>query len=207
MKREEKNLQTRQKIIDSALLAFGERSYAEVSMNDISDTGGLSKGILYHYFIDKDALYLACVQECFDALVAHLRSNVTVNSQDIEVDICRYFETRIAFFNQNPRLLKLFCSAVITPPHHLLSQITTVRTEFDRLNITVLSTLLEKVTLRPGITLERVIDDFLMYQDFVNTRYQLQTLDSIDLTEHDRRCGHALSVLLYGVVDRGERAV
>ena len=68
MNRDEKNLQTRQKIIDNALSEFSEKSYGEASLNSICATGNLSKGIIYHYFKDKDQLYLICVKECFDAL-------------------------------------------------------------------------------------------------------------------------------------------
>lgn len=204
LKRDEKNLQSRQKILDSALQEFGERSYGEASMNSICSVGNISKGIIYHYFSDKDALYLACVKDCFDALVAHLKSHITVNSEDIEVDLCRYFETRIEFFEQNPVFLKLFYSAVSAPPKHLLSQIATAKAEFDELNIAVLTTLLGKLKLRPDVTVEQIIEAFLLYQDMVNTRYQMQSIDSMSLEEHDRRCSHALNILLYGVVYRGE---
>lgn len=207
MNRDEKNLQSRQKILDSALQEFGEHSYSEASMNDICSGGNISKGIIYHYFSDKDALYLACVKECFDALVAYLKARITVNSEDIEVDLCRYFETRIEFFDQNPVFLKLFYSAVSAPPRHLLSQIAETKAEFDQLNITVLTTLLNKLKLRPDVTVEQVIEEFLLYQDAVNTHYQLQAKDNTSLEEHDRRCNRALSILLYGVVDRGEKIV
>lgn len=207
MNRDEKNLQSRQRILDSALLEFGEHSYGEASMNSICSGGNISKGIIYHYFSDKDALYLACIKECFDALVAHLKAHITVNSEDIEVDLCRYFETRIGFFDQNTVFLKLFYSAVSAPPKHLLSQIAAAKEEFDLLNITVLTTLLGRLKLRPDVTVDQVIEAFLLYQDVVNTRYQMQTLDSISLAEHDRRCSRALSILLYGVVDRGEKTL
>lgn len=176
-------------------------------MNSICSAGNISKGIIYHYFSDKDALYLACVKECFDALAAHLKAHISVNSEDIEVDFCRYFETRIDFFNQNPIFLKLFYSAVSTPPKHLLAQINAAKAELDELNITVLTTLLKKLKLRADVTIKQVIEVFLLYQDMVNTRYQMQSIDSTNFEEHDRRCRYALNILLYGVVDRGEKTL
>ncbi|MEG1873185.1 MAG: TetR/AcrR family transcriptional regulator, partial [Ruthenibacterium sp.] len=61
MKRDEKNLASRRKILDSALAEFGANGYGLSSINTICSAGGISKGILYHYFKDKDELYLACV--------------------------------------------------------------------------------------------------------------------------------------------------
>ena len=37
-------------------------------MNNICKNAAISKGIIYHYFKDKDELYLACIQECYRAL-------------------------------------------------------------------------------------------------------------------------------------------
>ncbi|MEG1748002.1 MAG: TetR/AcrR family transcriptional regulator, partial [Oscillospiraceae bacterium] len=72
MKRDEKNLISRRKILDSALAEFGTQGYGMSSVNTICTAGDISKGILYHYFRDKDELYLACVQELFDSLTEHL---------------------------------------------------------------------------------------------------------------------------------------
>lgn len=70
MKREEKNQISRQRILESAAKEFAEKGYGLSSINVICAEGDISKGILYHYFKDKDELYLTCVQACFDGLTA-----------------------------------------------------------------------------------------------------------------------------------------
>ena len=70
MKREEKNQQTRRRIMDSALAEFAANGYGGSSVNTICAAQGISKGIVYHYFESKDELYLACVEECFQCLTA-----------------------------------------------------------------------------------------------------------------------------------------
>lgn len=202
MKREEKNLQSRQKIMEAALEEFGARSYTEASMNTICKEGGVSKGIIYHYFKDKDELYLACLQECFDALTDHLRTGLG-EEEAAEVMIQRYFDSRIIFFDKYPAYLRLFCSAVITPPAHLAEEIGRIRKGFDDLNLHVLTSMLEKVSLRKDITAEEVVEEFKLYQDFVNAQYQMQTLDQVGIEEHEKRCSRTLKILLYGVVERG----
>ena len=62
MKREEKNLQTRRRIMDSALNEFSKQGYGASSINTICSAQGISKGIIYHYFKTKDDLFLACVE-------------------------------------------------------------------------------------------------------------------------------------------------
>ena len=54
MKREEKNQQTRRRIMDSALAEFAANGYGGSSVNTICAAQGISKGIVYHYFESKD---------------------------------------------------------------------------------------------------------------------------------------------------------
>lgn len=201
MKREEKNLQSRQKIMEAALKEFGENSYVEASLNTICREGEISKGIIYHYFKDKDELFLACVNECFAALTAYLREHMAMDGE-AELVLKQYFDLRMVFFEQNPLYLKLFCSAVIFPPPHLAGAIAGIRKDFDRLNVSVLTSLLKEVPLRSDISIEEVIDEFKLYQDFINTQYQMQTIHQVDLGEHEKRCSRTLKILLYGVVAR-----
>ncbi len=204
MKREEKNQQSRQKIMDAAMEEFSDNNYAEASLNTICKRGDISKGIIYHYFKDKDELFLACVKECFDALTAHLRNQISIDGDPVEQVLEQYFDTRLAFFDQNPLYLKLFFSAVIMPPPHLVDAISEIRKDFDALNVSVFTSLLQRVPLRSDLTIGEVIDEFKLYQDFVNTQYQMRTIRHArnDIKEHERQCSRSLGILMYGIVAR-----
>ena len=62
MNREEKNRQTRAKILAGATAEFAAHGYEAASLNTVCLSGGISKGIIYHYFESKDELYLACLK-------------------------------------------------------------------------------------------------------------------------------------------------
>jgi AcrR family transcriptional regulator len=49
---------------------FAERTYDEVSIDDIARAAGISKGLLYHYFPTKRDLYVAGLREIGAELVA-----------------------------------------------------------------------------------------------------------------------------------------
>lgn len=202
MNRDEKNLQTRQKVIDSALLEFSEKSYGEASLNTICTAGNLSKGIIYHYFKDKDELYLICVKECFDALTEYLSGVVTVKDVPIERGLSNYFDARITFFAEHPLYLGVFCSAVMHPPAHLSAAIDEITTAFDGQSVSILTALLGTVKLRADVTTAEVVEVFCEYQDFVNTRFQMKTVGETTLKEHEQRCRRSLQILLYGVIER-----
>lgn len=204
MKREEKNQQTRRRILESALAEFSEQGYGASSVNTISNGEGLSKGIIYHYFPTKDDLYLACVEECFQMLTGHLQSHTNMEGQTAEERLEQYFRVRLDFFEQNPQDQWIFCDAVIMPPAHLEASIQEKKAPLDRFNIDSLNRMLEPVSLRSDLSREDVVDTFRQYQDYINARYQMTGSEKIDIRDHEESCRRALRILLYGVVERKE---
>ena len=204
MKREEKNQQTRRRILESALAESAEQGYGASSVNTISNGEGLSKGIIYHYFPTKDDLYLACVEECFQMLTGHLQSHTNMEGQTAEERLEQYFRVRLDFFEQNPQYQRIFCDAVIMPPAHLEASIQEKKAPFDRFNIDSLNRMLEPVSLRSDLSREDVVDTFRQYQDYINARYQMTGSEKIDIRDHEESCRRALRILLYGVVERKE---
>lgn len=202
MKREEKNLISRQKILDSAFLEFGEQGYGLSSINTICSAGNISKGNLYHHFKDRDELYLSCVQVMFAALTAYLQEKIGPGEETPQNRFEQYFSARLDFFRANPLYHKLFCDVIIGPPAHLAQSIAEIKKDFDALNISVLTDLLRSLPLRNEITVELAVETFRLYQDFVNARYQMEALDKSDVERHEQICKRSLNILLYGVVKR-----
>ena len=54
--------ESKENIINAALSLFMHNSYASVSMRDILDKAGLSRGAFYHYFESKEACFKECVK-------------------------------------------------------------------------------------------------------------------------------------------------
>lgn len=62
----------RAQLLDLGFALFAERPFAAVSVDEIADRAGISKGLLYHYFPGKRDLYLACVRRAVDHMHAAL---------------------------------------------------------------------------------------------------------------------------------------
>lgn len=204
MKREEKNALSRQRILDAAMEEFSRSGYAAASMNAICAENEISKGIIYHYYKDKDTLYLLCVEQCFDAITASLSEAARSLCGSAEQRLRAYFDARLRFFAANPTQLGIFADAVFAPPESLASQVAALRRKFDALNIAVLTELLQSAPLREGLSIEAVVSDFGMYLDYFNLHFKAglsasQSPDEI-LREHEERCHRQLHILLYGVL-------
>lgn len=209
MKREEKSALSRQRILDAAMEEFARNGYSSASMNTICAENGISKGIIYHYFSDRDELYLLCVERCFGEITEYLREAARSLSGAPERKLEAYFDARLRFFSGNRECLGIFTDAVFSPPEGLAPKIAELRRGFDELNIAVLTELLSDEPLREGLTVEAVVRDFGMYMDYFNLHFKLglsapHCADGI-LREHEEMCLRQLNILLYGVIgDRNE---
>lgn len=201
MKREEKTQLSRRKILDAALREFALQGYGLSSINTICSEGEISKGVLYHHFTDKDEIYLACVEECFETLTAYLHTHIMAKST---YDVQDYFDARTLFFKENPLYQRLFCDAIVSPPPHLKEAMGKSKSAFDALNVSVLANLLKGQKLRDGIDREQAIEVFRLFQDFVNARYQMPSGSEFDMVAHEEICSRSLNILLYGIVEQRE---
>lgn len=198
MKQEEKNKISRERIMSAALAEFGAHGYLGASINTICTDGQISKGLLYHYYTDKDALYLACVSQCFQELTAYLSSHLDVNT----VTLNEYFDIRLGFFREHPLHQRLFCDAVINPPSHLKQQLSDCRKDFDALNEEMFTALLKKERLSEGISLQDAVWQFRLLSDFFNTYLKSSDQEILEPEEHDRLCRQMLHTVLYGLIQQ-----
>lgn len=204
MKREEKNARSRQRILDAAIREFSEKGYDAASLNTVCAEDHISKGIIYHYFKDKDELYLLCVSMCYDSLTEYLEQNGG-GGDTAERRLQSYFDARLRFFAKNPVYLGIFLNTTLNPPAQLSVRLAGVKAPFDALNIKTLTGLLESAPLRPGLSIPEIAEDFRMYMDYFNARFRA-ALNEAETPEqalraHEERCHRQLGILLHGVLE------
>lgn len=94
MKQAEKNKRSRDMILTFAFTEFAEYGYAGSGINQICTKGNISKGLLYHYYSNKDALYIACVTKLFQDMICFLREQINLDTLTVE----EYYSVRMQFF-------------------------------------------------------------------------------------------------------------
>src|SRR3546814_13107025 len=65
---------TRAKLLSACRKSFGEKGYAEASMDDFTAEAGLTRGALYHHFGGKKGLFEAVVRQIDAELAQRLKS-------------------------------------------------------------------------------------------------------------------------------------
>lgn len=204
MKREEKNALSRQRIINAAMQEFSKNGYDGASLNTICAENDISKGIIYHYFKDKDELYIFCVKECFAKLTEYMRKVSKDLEGGMEECIASYFDARLRFFADNPIYMGIFSDVCLKSSLTENEKIAEARKEFDELNISVLTELLKNAPLKSGLTVEMVVEDFRLFMDFFNMHFKKAIDGNLNpdavLREHEERCHRQLNLSLYGVI-------
>jgi len=87
--------QRREQLVAAAQRLFGERGYRATTMEDIANSAGVTKPLLYQHFASKRALYLELVHRVSDELLAALRGaygRASGPRERVENGFLAYFE-------------------------------------------------------------------------------------------------------------------
>lgn len=74
----------RAQLIALGLELFGERTYEEISIDEIARAAGISKGLLYHYFPSKRDFYVATIRAAAEQLVEQVHVEAERESEPLE---------------------------------------------------------------------------------------------------------------------------
>ena len=90
MTQQERQARSRAKIFEAAMDEFGTQPFEDVTMDAICSRHAISKGMMYHYYTSKEALFLLCVEHTFRALAHYLESRrAALEQQEIGRASCR----------------------------------------------------------------------------------------------------------------------
>lgn len=92
MTQKERQERSRKEIYQAALEEFGTYGYDKVNMERICGNHGISKGMMYHYYSNKDELFLLCVERTFQELRAHVERDMAhLSGEDTAAAVKDFF--------------------------------------------------------------------------------------------------------------------
>ncbi len=99
-------LETRKKILESALDVFYEKGYSKTTLDDIAERAGVSRGPIYWNFKNKDDIYLISLKECYQELY-RLISPEEGDARSPLRSLTDLMNNRIMILRDNQRMRKL----------------------------------------------------------------------------------------------------
>ena len=145
-----------EEIIKAALEAFADRGFAATKLEDVARKAGVTKGTIYLYFANKEALFKALVRETIVPVIAQgeaLAQSFTGSARELFEQLVREYwrlvgETElssiprlmIAEARNFPELARFYYEEVVTRGHRLMAGVLErgmKAGEFRRVNVAV----------------------------------------------------------------------
>jgi AcrR family transcriptional regulator len=83
----------REQLLEAGIPLFAQRSWEEVSIDEIAEACGVSRGLLYHYFRGKRDYYVATIAHAFERLHALQPDQALAPTEQLRVGLERFFES------------------------------------------------------------------------------------------------------------------
>jgi len=114
---------TTEKIIQAAMDEFSEKGYENSSTNVISETAGISKGLIFKYFSSKKGLYLFLIDWGVKKMLSEMEKSDLPKKGDPFEKIIEIILWKGLFASQYPRETKLLLEGISNPPKGMESEI------------------------------------------------------------------------------------
>ncbi len=105
-------LNAREKIIKSATRLFSEKGFYNTSTDEIAEIAGISKGLIFHYFLSKEELYCSVLNENEIKLERRLKKAIK-NTKSAKEKLTRTLEALFSYFIKNKAVLGFFFTEVV----------------------------------------------------------------------------------------------
>lgn len=125
---------SRDKILMVATRMFAEYGFAAISIRDIAGACGISIPSIYHFFDDKDTLYVRCYEHIFRTASENLHQ-VMLNVEPGQASVQKFTVALCDLFLNNHDLRRLFQRELLREERRTIDQLTThhFRDEFRSL--------------------------------------------------------------------------
>ena len=202
MKKNEKTELTKNKIIAAAIIEFGTNSYKRATLNHIC-AAGIPKGLLYHNYKNKEEIYMECVKKSFADLLMEL------NRLEENGSLKSYLNARLRFIKEKPYESNIIFEILIEDDSHHGDEIKKIKKELEDFNIKYFKHILEHITLRKGVSKKKAEDYFSFMQSAFNVYFAGEDFGVSSASErtkkHEEVLSEFLDMMLYGIVERGEK--
>lgn len=199
MKKADKTELTKQRILKAAVEEFGTYGYDGATVNQICSRHNISKGLIYHNFENKGALYLCCAQTAVNAFIAYM------SAYEFGTDFHKYMEERYKFFKKNPNFARLIFYAIPnSEDEEFANALQNIRKHFDTFNTHLYLSALDGLQLRKGVTKEAALQYYGLLQDMLNSYISVgHSADwyATALEIHEKHLEKILDYMLYGIAE------
>jgi AcrR family transcriptional regulator len=111
---------TREQILQAAIVEFSDKGLGGARVDSIAERAGANKRMLYHYFGNKDALFLAVLERIYDD-IRHAEAELHLEALDPVSAMRKLVEFSFGYFIDHPHFIRLLNTENLHGARHLKS--------------------------------------------------------------------------------------
>ena len=100
-----------QAIINAGYRVFSQNSYKKSPMSEIADAAGISKSLLFHYFLNKKELYMFLWDNCAKTTVQYLTEYKCYEQKDLFEMMYRGMQAKMEIIRKYPDMARFVIKA------------------------------------------------------------------------------------------------
>lgn len=172
-------------ILSSALAEFSQRGYHKANTNVICEKAGISKGLLFHYFGSKKALYLYILDDVMRTVSADIFSLCGSAGADLfeMLNVIAVAKLRVAV--ERPEEYRLIYDAFMQTPDDLKAEMENRFSGMMEMNEDVILSTIDDSLFRPEVGKVRAVRILMAYSRGVYENYydKFRALSSAEALE------------------------
>ena len=176
-------------IIDAALATFGRMGYKKASMNDIATAAGISKGLVFHYFGSKKALYLYLAEISGAIFLSEMKSRFDKNISDFFDRIKLATEIKMSVMKKYPALLLFLGSMYYETDEEVADSIKEILAQSEEIRSGLAFDGMDASKFKEGIEPQLVVNILVRFSEgYVSNSPDMAALDIEKLLSEFEAC-------------------
>lgn len=165
------NDEKKEKIFAAAVKEFSENGYDKASTNSIIKEAGVSKGLLFHYFVSKKKLYWLTIERSMQIYLSYFDQNLKKMSDDIFERIVEINLVKMQLALEYPLMQKLLTEALLKPPNGLIVEIKNLQQEMINKYMPLIIANLNYDSFKEGLDVKVAINFIMLVVDALGDKY------------------------------------
>ena len=190
--RADKAEQARKKILNAAVTVFAGQGYVEASTNRITAEAGVAKGLVFHYFGNKQRLYLACLEHVLGEVDRQLQPFLENMPADLFERLSEFLTWKSKLFRTDPTLARFLLGAARLP-EEVRSEAGKLLTHWRQGQSRLLAHY-DEVPWRPGVRQDKALQILVLVFEALDQRW-LHQWETGKPVNHEEALNYAQGLL------------
>lgn len=189
-------------IWEACMSEFAEKGYHRASTNAIAERAGVSKGLIFHYFGNKQKIYRGLVEEVLDQVERRVLSALPSGKSFMDT-IMEISEVKMTVYREKPLYLSLLTQAFYNPPDFYREEMMQRYQQMMIRGRDIYRQILTALPLREGADSDRILDLLMAISGIIESKYSqlLQnprvSSETVNQLKHDYTA--YLKIILEGI--------